>query len=335
MLHQLICPTLVSFVVALLVIYFAHRYGFFIDSPNEDKPQRFHLDSTPRAGGIGIVIALLCLLATPFGIKIFPAAFLAFFSGILEDFHKTLSAKLRLVLQTVTVAFAIWYTHTVVTYLGLNITLPYWGGVIFTIFAIVGMMNAINMIDGFNGLASGTVLLILFSLAIVSYQHHDSNLLSVIVITIGAIFGFFILVFPKGKIFLGDGGAYLLGFLVAIIGITLANKYETVSPWYILTLFIYPVWEVIFSIIRKKSIGLSPLTPDRYHLHMLVFRQVTHSNPLTALLILLCLLPFTLAATYYAHCSLCNLFLAILFIICYTALYWYLYKKDKYISSES
>ena len=322
-------PFLISFIISLLVIKIAHKHSFFIDCPKKNKPQRFHLDSTPRAGGIGIISGLFFLLAIPFGAKTLPAAFLAFLSGIFEDFHNSLSAKFRLFLQVVAVSFTVWFTNSVVTYLGLGITLPYWIGVIFSIIAIVGMMNAINMIDGFNGLASGVVLLILFSLGFVSYQHHDSEILSVILVNIGAILGFFILVFPRGKIFLGDGGAYLLGFMVAIIGIYLANKYDTISPWYILAIFIYPVWEVIFSIVRKKSIGLSPLKPDRYHFHMLVFRQFARSNPLTAIAILLFVLPFIMTATYYANCSKCNLYITILFILLYTAIYLYLYKKDK------
>ena len=143
-------------------------------------------------------------------------------------------------------------------------------------------------------------------------------------------FGLFVLVFPKGKIFLGDGGAYLLGFIVAIIGIFLASKYDGVSPWYILSVFIYPVFEVIFSIIRKLSIGLSPMKPDAYHFHMLVHRQFTHhNNPLTALIILLFLVPFMTVSTVYANCSICNIKVILLFICCYSLFYLYLFKKGK------
>jgi len=137
------------------------------------------------------------------------------------------------------------------------------------------------------------------------------------------------LVFPKGKIFLGDGGAYLLGLVVALIGIFLAGKYEDISPWYVLAIFIYPVWEVVFSIIRKISIGLSPMKPDSYHIHMLIYRQITKNNPLTALFILFSIVPFMVFATIYANCSLCNIKIVMLFVVCYMLLYWYLFKKDK------
>ena len=318
----------ISFFTLLLVIYLSHKYTFFIDCEQKDKPQKFHDKPVPRAGGIGIVVALGLLMLTPFGLKLFPSILLAFISGIFEDFHNSLTPRVRILLQVIAAVFAIWFTQSVVTYLGLGIELPYIAGVIFSIFAIVGMVNAINIIDGFNGLASGVILMILTSFSIVSYQHSNIELLHVITVILGATFGFFVLVFPKGKIFLGDGGAYLLGFIVALIGIFLAGTYDDVSPWYILALFIYPVWEVIFSIIRKVSIGMSPMKPDIYHMHMLVYRQVTKNNALTALFILLITAPFMILSTIYTNCSVCNIKIAVLFIVLYGILYFYLYWKD-------
>ena len=320
---------LISLSILSIVILLTKKYQFFIDNSNSKKPQNFHDKPTPRAGGIGILSGILLLLAIPFGLKFLPSIFLAFISGIFEDFHNSLSPKLRLLLQLLAAISAVMLTNSVVTYLGLDISIPYWLGVVFSVFAIMGMMNAINIIDGFNGLASGIILLILISFALIGYQQHDNNILSIIFITIGSTLGFFLLNFPKGKIFLGDGGAYLLGFIVAIIGIYLASNYEKVSPWYIIAIFIYPVWEVIFSIIRKSYIGLSPLSPDSYHFHMLIYRQITKNNPLTTLFILVFVMPFMTLATLFHNQSKTNIIISCIFIICYAALYYYLYKKDK------
>jgi len=318
----------ISLFTLFVVIHLSHKHTFFIDCEQADKPQKFHDEPIPRAGGIGIVIALLLLVLMPFGLKLLPSIILAFISGIFEDFHNSLTPRIRILLQVIAAVVAIWFTQSVVTYLGLGIELPYIVGVVFSIFAIVGMVNAINIIDGFNGLASGVILMILISFAIVSYQHSNTELLEVIAVILGATFGFFVLVFPKGKIFLGDGGAYLLGFIVSLIGIFLAGKYDDVSPWYILALFIYPVWEVIFSIFRKTSMGISPMKPDIYHIHMLIHRQITKNNPLTALLILCIISPFVIFSTVYANCSLCNIVISILFVTCYLILYRYLFTKD-------
>ena len=278
------------------------------------------------------MLGMFFILLFPMGWDFILPLVLAFFSGIFEDFHHSLSARRRLFLQILAALSAIWLTGSVVTYLGLGISMPYWAGVIFSLFAIVGMMNAVNIIDGFNGLASGIILLILLSFAITSYGQGNIEILNVILITAGSTFAFFIVNFPKGKIFLGDGGAYLLGFIVAIIGIFLASKYESVSPWYILSLFIYPVWEVLFSILRKLSLGHSPMQPDAYHLHMLIYRQITHNNPLTALFVILSTLPFMTLSTIFPERSTTNIAIIFCFIICYSILYYILYKKDTKLS---
>lgn len=324
-----IYPFLISLFTLMVIISLSHRHKLFMDDADHDKPQNYHTVSTPRAGGIGIILGMFTLLLFPLGFKFILPLVLAFLSGIFEDFNNSLSPKLRLSLQIIAALSAIWFTDSVVTYLGLGINMPYWMGIFFSTFAIVGMMNAVNIIDGFNGLASGIILLILLSFAITSYGHNNIEIFTIVLTTAGSTLGFFILNFPKGKIFLGDGGAYLLGFIVAIIGIFLASNYESVSPWYILALFIYPVWEVLFSIIRKLSIGLSPMQPDSYHFHMLVYRQLTHSNPLTALYILVSTLPFMTLSTIYPNRSTTNIAIAVCFIFYYSILYYYLYKKER------
>jgi len=328
MLTVFIYPFLLSIFILMVIIHLSHKHELFIDDAAHDKPQNYHQDSTPRAGGLGILAGLLLLALSALGLKFLLPVTLAFLSGIFEDFHNSLSPRRRLSLQITAALSAIWLTDSVVTYLGLGISMPYWMGILFSTFAIVGMMNAVNIIDGFNGLASGVILLILLSFAITSYEQNNMDIFYIVLTTAGATFAFFLLNFPKGKIFLGDGGAYMLGFIVAIIGIFLAAKYESVSPWYVLAIFIYPVWEVIFSIIRKLSIGLSPMQPDSYHFHMLVYRQITHSNPLTTLFILVSTLPFVTMSTIFPERSTTNIAIALTFIIYYSILYYILYKKD-------
>ena len=318
----------ISSITLLLVIFLTHKYNFFLDKSDTDKPQNYHKNTTPRAGAIGILAGLSLIFMGVFGIKLIPSILLAFFSGIFEDLHNSLSPQMRLFLQFIAALTAIILTNSVVTYLGLGITLPYWLGVLFSLFAIVGMMNAINIIDGFNGLASSVIFIILISFAFISYYHDNVDLLFFIATIAGSTFGFFILNFPKGKIFLGDGGAYLLGFIVAIIGIFLASTYKDVSPWYTLAIFIYPVWEVMFSIFRKLYIGLSPMQPDRYHLHMLIYRQITKSNPMTTIFIVCLLIPSSFFSTLYAKSSIVNIFIASTFILCYLGLYAYLRKRE-------
>ena len=312
----------------MAIIYLSHKHQFFLDDANHDKPQNYHKESTPRAGGIGIISGMVFLLLSPFGLKLILPIILAFLSGIFEDYHNSLSPRRRLAFQITAALSAIWLTDSVVTYLGLGISMPYWVGIIFSIFAIVGLMNAINIIDGFNGLASGVIILILLSFSITAYTQDNIALFNIILITLGSTVGFFLLNFPKGKIFLGDGGAYMLGFIVAIIGIFLASNYESVSPWYVLAIFIYPVWEVIFSIIRRLFLGQSALEADANHLHTLIYKHITNNNPMTPLFILPITLRFMLISTIYANHSKTNIAVIFCFILCYSLFYLYLYKKE-------
>ena len=318
----------ISFILQFIVIHLSHKHNFFIDSHTDDKPQNFHHFSTPRAGGLGILFGMIFLLFTPLGWKLLFSILLAFLSGIFEDFHNSLSPRKRLLLQLIAAISAVLLTGSVVTYLGLGVYLPYWVGILFSIFSIVGLMNAVNIIDGFNGLASGIILMILLSFNIIAIQVGDHDIQYVSMIVASTVFAFFLVNFPKGKIFLGDGGAYLLGFITALTGISLASNHAVVSPWYILAVLIYPVWEVLFSIYRKRKAKRSPMEPDEYHLHMLIYKHVAHNNPLTSVFIILGTAPFIFCATLYANNSKVNLLIVLLFMIIYTLLYRYLYNKE-------
>jgi len=320
---------IVSWIIQHAVIHFSHKYHLFIDLHTDDKPQGFHASSTPRAGGIGIVIAMFLVLLIPFGWKLFISILLAFGSGIFEDFHRSLKPATRLLLQLAAAVMAVALTGSVVTYLGFGISMPYWLSMIFSIFAIIGMMNAVNIIDGFNGLASGIVLLMLISFGVVAASVGDTQIVMITTVTASAVLGFSIFNFPKGKIFLGDGGAYLLGFIVALIGIFLSGTNETVSPWFVMAVLIYPVWEVVFSVYRKLRAGRSPLEPDGCHLHMLIFKHITRSNPMTSVLIAACTAPFVLLPTLYANNSGANFATALIFVILYTVCYRFLERKEQ------
>lgn len=318
---------IISYLFQLGIIKLSHKYNLFIDSHIDDKPQKFHEYATPRAGSIGIILSMLFLLFTPIGWKLIFSFLLAFLSGIFEDLHRSLQPKIRLFLQFIAASSAVALTGSVITYFGFDFTVSYDIGILLSIIGIMGMMNAINMIDGFNGLASGIVVLMLIAFGIVAHRVGDSEIVHISIVSISSLMAFLIFNFPKGKIFLGDGGAYLLGFIVAVMGIFLASNYMKVSPWFVLTVLIYPSWEVIFSIIRKLLSYKSPLEPDSLHIHMLIYRHITKSNYFTSLVIISATSPFILIPTLYANNSTANFLTSLLYITLYTILYRYLYVK--------
>ena len=319
---------LLSLCVCLGIVIVSARLHFFVDSATSNKPQRFHTDNTSRAGGLGIFIAFLCACAIFFGFDkpimgLLFGSLIIFLSGLAEDFSSALSPKLRLLLQCFGAFLACYTMHTYISDLSLGFVLPYVAGMFFSIFALVGVTNATNIIDGFNGLASGVCILIFGAIAVVAYRVQDWDIFHLAILIIPAILGFFVLNFPRGKIFLGDGGAYFLGFLAGFLLIALTqNESNGVSAWFGLSLMIYPVWEVLFSIFRKKvKRGLSPMQPDGVHFHMLIYKRFAKSNAKTSVWILALYMPFVILSVVFAHQSFVLIALSFVFVVLYQVFY--------------
>jgi UDP-N-acetylmuramyl pentapeptide phosphotransferase/UDP-N-acetylglucosamine-1-phosphate transferase len=141
--------------------------------------------------------------------------------------------------------------------------------------------------------------------------------------------------FPAGLIFLGDGGAYFLGFMLAELSVLLLHRNAQVSPMFPLLLCAYPIFETIFSIYRKKVLrGSSPGQPDGVHLHMLVYkrlmrwsvgererRETTRNSMTSPYLWLLCLMSVIPAVLWWQNTAVLTCFL-FLFMVSYVLLYW-------------
>ncbi len=313
---------ILSFWMHRKVIIHTHQGGFFIDDhEGDDKSHGIHTQATPRAGGIGIFAANLFLVFNPLGWKFILAALPAFIVGLFDDF-KPLQPRTRLFLQALSGLLSVLLLDALVYSLGFDISLPYLAGLFITIIAITGAINAINMIDGFNGLSTGTVLMMLLSMSYVSIQVGDMNILEILAINAAAVIGFMFINFPRGHIFLGDGGAYFLGFLVSAVSLMLAFHHKEVSQLYPLALLIYPVFEVLFSIYRRKIFkNISMTQPDKIHLHQLIFRRITKNNPRTSVYLWKRLLPFMIISTYFYDNDLALSIIVLMFMISYVKLY--------------
>ena len=276
---------IVSFSICLGIVLTKHLHGSHsLDS--EAGVQKVHEEPTPRIGGIAILISAVIgsSLAPPeVAALLWPmliASLPAFFAGAIEDLFKRNGVTERLLATFASGVLAWWLTGVSLT----RIDIPLFDlalsivpiSVIFTAFALSGVANAINIIDGFNGLASGTVLVCLSALGLISFQVADAEMAKLCFVLAGSIFGFMLVNYPKGKIFLGDGGAYLLGFLLGWVAVMVAtrNPYH-VSPWAPLLACGYPILEVLFSMLRRRARTLKLGHPDRLHLHSLVWGRVS------------------------------------------------------------
>jgi UDP-GlcNAc:undecaprenyl-phosphate/decaprenyl-phosphate GlcNAc-1-phosphate transferase len=318
---------LTSIVVGLFTIKIAHKKNIFIDHHCSSKPQRVHDLPTPRAGGIAIFIASLAVLSTPLGIWLLPPMLLAFASGLIEDYANAVSQKTRLIIQSAAALLFIFTTGIYIKTIGLGIIFPYPVAILFTVFAIVGVINAINIIDGLNGLAGGVSISALIAFGALSYILNDVEMFLICLIFFAAILGFLILNFPIAKIFLGDGGAYFIGFMMAIISIMITHKHPEVSAWFCASVLAYPIWEVLFSVLRRRQAkGKDSMEADKMHLHHLIMRGLSLSNPRTALLIVVCFLPFQLISLFFYDKGYVLFGIIIVFVLLYNVSYRYLVK---------
>lgn len=284
----LVLSFLVAALATLLVVRGSKRHLGLLGDTDKSQPQKFHFQVVPRIGGIGIASGVLIGLVI--GSKFLnPADFrtlavvggaslLVLLVGLWEDLTKAVSPRQRLLVMIAAAAFTFWQGGVVIDRTdlpGLEPALQIIGvSFLLTIVAVSGVINSVNIIDGFNGLASMCVAIMLAAIAYVAYEVADTLVLCCALCSLGAVLGFFIWNYPFGMIFLGDGGAYFIGFWVAELALLLVHRNASVSPIFPLLLCAYPIFETLFTMYRRKVIQRRPMgQPDAAHLHSLIYRR--------------------------------------------------------------
>jgi UDP-N-acetylmuramyl pentapeptide phosphotransferase/UDP-N-acetylglucosamine-1-phosphate transferase len=204
----------------------------------------------------------------------------AFSFGLLEDLTKKVSVAIRMWATLLPGIVAYFLTGYSLSYFGIAPIdwILQWTvlSVLFTAFAICGITHAINMIDGYNGLAGWSSIWILLGLWAISSVCGDPELATISLIFVGATAGFLLLNWPWGKVFLGDGGSYFLGASIACLCVLLVLRNPTVSPFACLVLCSYPIIEALYSIWRRFKMKKSSGNPDRLHLHQLIGEKLIY-----------------------------------------------------------
>jgi UDP-N-acetylmuramyl pentapeptide phosphotransferase/UDP-N-acetylglucosamine-1-phosphate transferase len=277
-----------SFGVCALLILTQRWHGPLSLDHDLTGAQKIHHNPVPRVGGVGVMAGLLMGVIVgyalggttwPVVIKLAACAIPAFGAGLLEDLTKKVSVRTRLLASFASAALAAWAMDATLLRLDLPVIdlfmtwMP--AAVLFTCFAVGGMTNAINIIDGLNGLASGAVALMLAGLAAIAWQVGDPLVVKLCLWGMASLVGFMLLNYPFGRIFLGDGGAYLAGFWLAECAVMLLHRNPSVSTWAVLLCVMYPTWETIYSMYRRQfKQRTSSGAPDSVHLHHLVFKAI-------------------------------------------------------------
>jgi UDP-GlcNAc:undecaprenyl-phosphate/decaprenyl-phosphate GlcNAc-1-phosphate transferase len=285
----LVIAFILSLVATLLVVRYSHLHEHVTADHDTDGVQKFHATPVPRVGGLGLLLGLLGAFAVryfqnyevgSFGLVLLLSAIPAFGFGFIEDITKRVGVKVRLLATAASAGLAGYLLGAWLSSLQIigidNLMEAYpWFAIVITCFAVAGVANAFNIIDGYNGLSGMVGVIILGGIAYVAFKLTDFEIMIAALVMMGAILGFLVFNYPRGLIFLGDGGAYLIGFWVAELSVLLTARHPEVSKWFPLLLCAYPIFETLFTIYRRVVIHRThPGMPDAAHLHQMIYKRV-------------------------------------------------------------
>ncbi len=270
-----ILASLISVLSISFLIPFSSNNGIGIDVPNRRK---HHKTPVPRLGGIGVFLGFLASLVflnindrvTSYLI----ASSIIFSVGIIDDLIG-LRWTVKMAAVFLATSVTIFYGRIYITHLG---DLLWFGelklgvfSIPFTYFSVLGIVSAINLFDGLNGLAGGTSLIIFLFLALFSYIGHDINFMFVSLAIAGGLVGFLRYNYPRGSIFLGDSGSNFLGFSIAIASIVLFQhgRYQPMTPVLLLGL---PIFDTIRVMAQRIASRKNPFSADKTHFHHILVR---------------------------------------------------------------
>ena len=243
-----------------------------VDLPNERK---VHLFPVPRVGGVAMALgAFIPIIVWRYAdgfvqAYLLGAGILVVF-GAVDDFRE-LSPRIKFLGQIAAALSAVFLGGIRISSLGMlapeNYLLPVWAAIPLTVFAIVGVTNAINLSDGLDGLAGGICLLIFAGIGYLAYLVDDFTVGLICLALGGALFGFLRFNTHPASIFMGDSGSQFLGFSAVVLSLGLTQGPTALSPLLPLILLGFPILDTLTVMVGRISRGRSPFSADKNHFH--------------------------------------------------------------------
>ena len=274
--HNVFIIVIVTFLTSLILVPIVKKIAIHINAMDEPNERKIHKVPMPRLGGLAIFLAFL-LGYILYGdvstqmLSILIGGFLLILVGIVDDINPV-KARYKLIAQIIAATIVVLYGElyfTNVTLLGFNIYFnEFWGSLTSIIF-IVAITNAINLIDGLDGLAAGISSIYFLTIAIIAFILNRIGGLDVIIslIMLGSTLGFLFHNFPPAKIFMGDTGSLFLGFMISIIAL-LGYKVTTFTSLIVpIIILAIPIFDTVFAILRRILKGQNIGVADKEHFH--------------------------------------------------------------------
>ncbi|MDL4838881.1 glycosyltransferase family 4 protein [Aquibacillus rhizosphaerae] len=277
---------LISLVTTLILVYPIKKLAIKIGAMDLPNYRKIHIDPTPRLGGLaiflGVAISLLYLRPEHDQLlEICIGAVIIIITGVLDDKYQirpTIKLSGQLLAALVLVSGGVIIERITLPFLGLVELNNF--SIIITILWIVGISNAINLIDGLDGLASGVSTIALTSILIMAITDHRTIVIYFCIILIGSNLGFLFHNFHPAKIYMGDTGSMFLGYSIAVISILGLFKNVTLFSFVIpIIVLAVPIFDTLFSMLRRFINKEGIMMPDKKHIHyQLLAAGFSHRN---------------------------------------------------------
>lgn len=280
---EFICIFIVSLILIYLVKVNAPKLGL-VDVPNGRSA---HCSIIPRGAGIGFYLAVALILPIFYFDLIFTYKYTAlailfvFIIGVLDDHHDTSpnTKFLILIIATVLLSFDDIIITNIGTFFGEEISLG-WFALPFTIFAVVGFTNALNLIDGLDGLSATISMIILATFFFIGYEHQDLFMMVFSSAFIAGLLAFLLFNWHPASIFMGDSGSLTLGFVIATLAIKSLAYLPAISILFVAAI---PILDTVIVMIRRKVNGRSMFSADRCHIHHILRHFFAEDTPRTVI----------------------------------------------------
>ena len=319
--------------LVLILNYSLRKFKFLVDKKYSIHKSFASTDLIPISGGIVFFFSIITFLSTDNLYSKILIIFI-FLIGLLSDLNYLISPVKRILLQLFFIFLFIYINEIYVETIRLDIIDQLLQNIIFKIiftsFCLLVLINGSNFIDGLNTILIGYYIILSFIciLLIKKFGLHHTNFQNFIIIisTLCVLFTFNFF----GKLFSGDGGAYLISFIIGIFLINLVSFSAQISPYFVACLLWYPAYENLFSIFRKTILKKSIIKPDNRHLHHLIFlyfkNKIKLKNSLLNSISGISVNIFNLIIFYNAYQNMSQtknlIFLIFISVIVYNLIYW-------------
>ncbi len=266
-----------TFILSLLFVSLLLKYSEKLGLQDIPNARSAHKSIIPRSAGLGLTSAvLLSMLIFNFEHMIeygyIYLSILAIMLVGLYDDKFEISYRLKFVALLFIGAYIAYnglLINSLGTYFGYVLDIPIWIAAPFTLFAIIGFTNALNLMDGFDGLAGGLSSIMMLTFFMIGYVHDDSLIMTLSSTFIVAIVAFLFFNWHPAKIFMGDSGSLTLGFVISILSIL---SLEYMTPTAVLFVVALPLMDTFIVMKRRIQRGQSPFKADKNHIHHFMYK---------------------------------------------------------------